>query len=75
MRKRGKGLNAEIDRDGRSSTSKAPSHVSAERPKYSSPAKILRANDAARAELSGLSAEAWRKQQYRVNELVEKATE
>ena len=58
VRQRGKGLNAEIDRDGRSSSSKTPSHSSVEKPKYSSPAKTLRAAEAARAELSGLSGEA-----------------
>ena len=74
VRKRGKGLNAEIARDGRSSSSKTPSHLSVEKPKYSSPAKTLRAAEAARAELSGLSGEALRKQQDRVNELVAVAT-
>ena len=70
VRKRGKGLNAEIARDGRSSSSKTHSNLSVEKPKYSSPAKTLRAAEAARAELSGLSGEALRRQQDRVNELV-----
>ena len=73
VRRRGRGLNAEIDRDARSSSSKVPSHMTAEKPKYSSAAKTLRVVDAARAELSGLSGEARRKQQDRVNELVAKA--
>ena len=44
------------------------------KPMYSSPAKTLRAAEAARAELSGLSGEALRMQQDRVNELVAVAT-
>ena len=44
--------------------------MTAEKPMYSSPAKTLRAADAARAELSGLTGEARRRQQDRVNELV-----
>ena len=47
--------------------------MTAEKLKYSSPAKTLRAPDAARAELSGLTGEARRRQQDRVNELVAKA--
>ena len=49
----------------------APSHnmsgsmISAEKPVYSSPAKTLRAAEAAMAELAGLSGEALRKQQER----------
>ena len=74
VRRRGKGLNAEIDRDGRAASSVTPSVMSAARPNYSSPAKTLRAAEAARAELSGLTGEARRKQQDRVNELVEVAT-
>ena len=53
VRRRGRDLRAEIDRDARSSSNKEPSHMMAEKPKYSSPAKTLRAADAARAELSG----------------------
>ena len=41
VRKRGKNLNAEIARDGRSSSSKTPSTLSVKKPKYSSPAKTL----------------------------------
>ena len=74
VRRRGKGLNAEIDRDGRATSNVTPSVMSAARPNYSSPAKTLRAAEAARAELSGLTGEARRKQQDRVNELVEVAT-
>ena len=47
--------------------------MTAEKPKYSSPAKTLRAADAARLELSGLTGEARRRQQDRVNELVAEA--
>ena len=47
--------------------------MTAEKPKYSSPAKTLRAADAARVELSGLTGEARRKQQDRVNELIAEA--
>ena len=51
-------------------TSHTGSLISAGRPVYSSPAKTLRAAEAAMAELAGLSGEALRKQQERVNELV-----
>ena len=54
IRQRGKNLNAEISRDGRARSSAATSHMSAERPKYSSHVKNLRAARAAAAELSGL---------------------
>ena len=47
--------------------------MTAEKLKYSSPAKTLRAADAARLELSGLTGEARRKQQDRVNELIAEA--
>ena len=73
VRRRGRDLRAEIDRDARSSSNKEPSHMTAEKPRYSSPAKTLRAADAARLELSGLTGEARRKQQDRVNELVAEA--
>ena len=73
VRRRGRCLNAEIDRDARSSSSKVPSHMTAKKPRYISPTKTLRAADAARAELSGLSGEARRNQQDRVNELVAEA--
>ena len=46
VRKRGRCLNVEIARDGRSSSSKTPSHMSAKKPKYSSRAKTLRAAEA-----------------------------
>ena len=70
VRIRGRDLNAEIARDGRSKSSRIASHVSADKPKYSTPGKNLRATEAAAAELSCLSGEAHRKQQDRVNELV-----
>ena len=47
--------------------------MTAEKPKYSSPAKTLRAADAARVEISGLTREAQRRQQDRVNELIAEA--
>ena len=49
--------------------------MSAERPKYSSPVKNLRAARAAAAELSSLSGDALRRQQARVNELLSAANE
>ena len=70
VRARGKNLNAELARDGKSRSSRTASHISADRPKYSTPAKNLRAAEAAVAELSSLSGEARRKQQDRINELV-----
>ena len=73
VRRRGSHLNVEIERDARSSSNKAPSHMTAEKPRYSSAAKTLRAADAARAELSGLSGEARRRQQDQVNELIAEA--
>ena len=73
VRRRGRNLNTEIDRDARSSTNKVPSHMTVEKPRYSSSAKTLRAADAARAELSGLTGEARRRHQERVNELVAEA--
>ena len=71
VRQRGKGLNDEINREARPTTSaRSESRVSTGRPVYSSPAKNLRAAEAGRAELSGLTGDAWRAQQKRVNELV-----
>ena len=70
---RGRNLGAEINRDARSTSNRDPSHMTAEKPKYSSPAKTLRAADAARAELSGLIGEARRRQHDRVNELIVEA--
>ena len=70
VRQRGKGLGAEIDRDGRSASSRTASHVSAAKPQYSSPAKTLRAAEIARQELSSMTGEARQRQQDRVNELV-----
>lgn len=70
VRQRGKGLGAEIDRDGRSATSRTASHVSAVKPQYSSPAKTLKAAEIARQELSSMTREAKQRQQDRVNELV-----
>ena len=70
VRARGRDLNAEIARDGRAKSSRTASHVSADRPKYSTPGKNLRAAEAAAAELPNLSGDARSRQQDRVNELV-----
>ena len=66
VRDRGKHLNAEIERDGRTRASKTASLVSAGKPKYSTPAKTLRAAEAALAELPHLSGEALRSEERRV---------
>ena len=50
VRDRGKGVNVEIERDGRARVSKAASVTSAGQPKYSTPAKTLRAAEAIIAE-------------------------
>ena len=55
----------------RSRSHASDSYVSAGRPKYSSPVKNLRAAKAAAAELSSLTGEALRKQQGRVQELLD----
>ena len=69
LHNRGKDLNDELARAARSSSSKSISRRSGTgKPVYSSPAKNLRA--AARAELSMLTGDAWRKQAERVNELI-----
>lgn len=73
MRNQGRNLNAEVDRDGRSRSSVSATLMSANRPKYSSPAKNLRAAQAAVAELPSFSGEALRKQQARVHELLDVA--
>ena len=59
VRDRGRRLNAEIEKDGR--TSRTSSVLSAEKPRYSTPAKTLRAAEAALAELPHLSGEALKK--------------
>ena len=72
LRDRGKDLNVEMDKAAESSTVKSVSRKSGTgKPVYSSPAKNLRAAAAAKAELSHLTGDAWRKQAERVNELVE----
>ena len=72
MRDRGKDLNVEMDKAAESSTVKSVSRKSGTgKPVYSSPAKNLRAAAAAKAELSHLTGDAWRKQAERVNELVD----
>jgi hypothetical protein len=60
-----------MGRDGRSKSVVSASFVSADKPKYNTPAKNLRAAQAAAAELPSLSGEALRKQQARVNELLD----
>ena len=71
VRARGRILNEEIARDGSSDIPMSVSYMSADKPKYSSPAKNLRAARAAAAELSNLSGEALRKQQNRLQELLD----
>ena len=72
LRNRGKDLNDELARAVRSSSGKATSQRSGTgKPVYNSPAKNLRAAAAARAELTTLTGDAWRKQAERVNELVD----
>ena len=70
VRDRGKNLNAEIDRDGRTRGSRTTSAISPGKPKYSSPAKTLRAAEAVIAGLPHLTGDALRRQQARANELV-----
>ena len=72
VRNRGKRLNAEIERDCRAS--RTASVISAEKPRYGTPAKTLRAAEAALAELPHLVGEALKAQQARVNNLVVEAT-
>ena len=61
-----------MERAAGSSSSRSVSHKSATgKPVYSSPAKNLRAAAAAKAELSNLTGDAWRRQAERVNELVD----
>ena len=72
LRDRGKDLNGEMAKVAGSSSSRSVSHKSGTgKPVYSSPAKNLKAAAAAKAELSNLTGDAWRKQAERVNELVE----
>ena len=70
VRDRGKNLNAEIDRDGRTRGSRTASVASAGKPKYSTPTKTLRAAEAVIAGLPRLTGDALRRQQARANELV-----
>ena len=72
VRNRGKNLNTEIARDGRPLGAASASSYSV-LPVYDSPAKNLRAANAAAPELSNLSGDEWRRQQMRVNELVKAA--
>jgi len=70
VRNRGRNLNDEFARDGRSKSNLSASPMSADRPVYSTPAKNMRAAEAAAVELSSLTGEPLRKQQARVNELL-----
>ena len=70
LRKKGRMVNDELAGVAAPSHSRTASLISAEKAVYSSPAKTLRAAEAAMAELARLSGEALRKQQERVNELV-----
>ena len=67
VRERGKRLHEEIDS---ARATKATSVTSAGRPKYSTPAKTLRAAEAVIAELPKLTGDALKRQQARANELV-----
>jgi hypothetical protein len=58
VRHRGGNLNRELRRDGRSDISMSTSFVSAERPKYITPAKNLRVAQAAAEELQHLLGDA-----------------
>ena len=61
VRARGKALNAEIGREGRPRVGSTPGLSAANRPKYSSPAKALRAAEAVIADLANLSGDALKK--------------
>jgi len=61
LRARGRNLNADIDRAGGENIVMSASYISAARPTYSTPAKNLRAAQAAAAELSSLTGDALRK--------------
>ena len=76
VRNRGRDLNDEIARDGRAkSIATASASVLSDRPVYDSPAKNLRAADAAVAELSNLTGDEKQRQQLRINELIHAATQ
>ena len=76
VRNRGRDLNDEIARDGRArSITTASASVLSDRPVYDSPAKNLRAADAAAAELSNLIGDEKHRQQLHVNELIHAATQ
>ena len=80
VRNRGKHLNSEIQKEARPQASSTSSVVSVLRkkynmPSYNIPAKALRAAQAAMAELANLTGETREKQQARVNELVQIATQ
>ena len=73
---RGKNLHSELDRAGRSkSRINASASYITPRPVYDSPAKNLRAAEAAPAELSGLIGDKRRRQQQRVTELLRAANQ
>jgi hypothetical protein len=62
VRDRGRNINRELARDGKSNTSMSATYVSADKPKYSTLAKNLKAAQAATYELPNLSGEALRKE-------------
>ena len=73
---RGKNLHSELDRAARSGThSNAPASYITPRPVYDTPAKNLRAAEAAAVELSGLTGEERRRQEHRVTELLRAANQ
>ena len=78
VRDRGKQINAELQKEARPQASRTPSVMSVPRkmyymPSYDTPAKALRAAQAAMAELAHLTGEARERQQARINELDRKS--
>jgi hypothetical protein len=74
VRARGRDLNAELEKDNRTKANSVVSNVSAcNKPKYSSPAKNLRAAAKVAKELPVLSGEALRDQQAQLNKLLSEA--
>jgi hypothetical protein len=74
VRARGRDLNAKLEKDNRTKANSVVRSMSAcNKPKYSLPAKNLRAAAEVAKELSVLSGEALREQQARLNELLSEA--
>ena len=67
---KGRNLMSEMNKEGDTRIEESENCLSVGLPKYSTPAKNLRAEDAAASELEGLTGEAHQRQQDRVNELV-----